>query len=471
MSRYTKAWLILTLLLMAGCTGGSTLNATQDCPGYIVYQTWGEQKPKLVAISPDGREARRINLPDEGWGIQATQASNRVLYMTKDRNWFLVDTDRGTTRELVFPERGKAEVQPSYYQLGGGKRWIIFANTTFNQAYLINLEMGEVTYLNTTSEEIGSVRGGIFSPDESYLALTSHTGLWLAPTADLSKARRLTDEILAIPGGFSADNRKIIYSRGAANDQTEIVIEQVDGSGSDVVAVFDTPTGASWVPDKEKLLLTEEGQLSLLDLTDREPQALMDYEGIFHQMCFVLDGKKVVFGHVFNNTVNWTLIDLQTGMLQALDELQGYSEALYRGLTQRWVIFVDITRNSDTRGRIASLDTETGQVEPLFSLGTDTEERIGFYSTSPDGHLGLVDVWDSDGSKRMWLLKAATGQALQLPEGSSESSFSPNGRCIVVSRFEDNENLVSEPMLILVGTDAAKVQPLVKGWHPVWVSP
>lgn len=467
MYRYTLSiiWLILISFLVVGCTNGLMLNVTDSPPGYIAYATLDESKPELVVITPDGKEVRRINLSPYIDRMFPTSAGNRVLYQTNTGKWFLVDTAEGKSHELLFPEaRG---VLPDY-QFKGGQQWMVFGSLW--DAYLVSLKDGETTYLNTVSKDIGKFvdAGGAFSPDEKYLALTSETGLWLVPTTHPGQARQLTEnKITARLETFSNDGTQIIYSRVTPDAQTEIVIEAVDGSKTEVVATLDTSAIPRWVYGKQQLLFLEQGQLSLFDLTDRTSKVLIN-EGFPHEYCFVLDGRKVVVYYEFDGTSHWTLIDLDTGLAQTPAELQGYSQIICQTPQQQWLIFHDWSPDT---GAVA-LELETGKVQPLLTPETNTKESFGTYIPSPDGHLSfLMTQPTSTESVQLWLLNAANGEARQLfieSNFAATGGFSPDSQWALVRSLGDKgENSIS-----LMETDGEEIRPLGKGWGAaVWVLP
>jgi Tol biopolymer transport system component len=465
MYRYTKIWLIVMLFLVVGCTNGVTLNGGDNPPGYIAYATLHESQPELVVITPDGKEVRRINLPPNVDRILPTPAGNRVLYMTNTGQWFLVDTAEGKSYELMFPEaRG---VLPDS-QFKGGKQWMVFDK--LYDAYLVSLADGQTTYLNAVNEDIGAASvSGAFSPDEEYLTLTSNTGLWLIPTAHPDQARQLTENRIATgQESFSNDGAQIVYSRVTSEAQTEIVIEAVDGSKTDVVATLDTQAIPQWVYGKQQLLLIEQGQLSLLDLTDRISKVLMNYEGNPHKGCFVLDGRKFVFGYDFNDTTSWALIDLDTGMAQTSAELQGYTQILCQTPQQQWLIFINHLWSPDINNRAVALELETGKVQPVLAWESNTKERIGYDFPSPNGHLSLMMIPAPQESFQLWLLNAMDGKARQLVESSGVNGvFSPDSRWVLVKSFDDK----GESSLSLIETDGEEIRPLGKGWGAVWVLP
>ena len=57
-------------------------------------------------------------------------------------------------------------------------------------------------------------------------------------TANPGAARRLGDVATAIPAGFLDDGRQFAYSQITPGEGTQLIVEQVDGSKSEVVATF-----------------------------------------------------------------------------------------------------------------------------------------------------------------------------------------------------------------------------------------
>ena len=149
-------WLVLAVLLAAGCGRGAGVDQ-----GLILCQAAGGAQAgasaELVVIAPDGKELRRIDLPDAVQAISPLGGAYRAMVRTAAGRMFLVDAGKGTAREVELPPEAQGNVDsnvPQFLFAGGGKRWYLLGNPLGKLAYLIDLETGRVTDLITVGEGI-----------------------------------------------------------------------------------------------------------------------------------------------------------------------------------------------------------------------------------------------------------------------------------------------------------------------------
>jgi hypothetical protein len=206
--RFWLATLALVLTL-----GGCTMRGAAP-QGLILYQQidpGGENdKPEIIVADPQGRELRRIPLADIEFGTAATW-QHRALFRTSADAFYLVDAEQGTAQKLALPDGQAASVGLADFLIGGGKRWTLLGDPQRSQAYLVDLESGQVTDLSMLEAPQSGVAFFVaaqFSPDDRYLLLARADDLWLIPTSDPSSARQVVVGLANSLGSFSDDGHQ-----------------------------------------------------------------------------------------------------------------------------------------------------------------------------------------------------------------------------------------------------------------------
>jgi len=460
------ALLTLALVLLTGCDSGGA--------GLLVYAAFdGQPEAELVVVDSSGKEVRHITLPDAALANFPTQASHKAIFWTLDHRWYLVDAAQDAVAELAFPEEVRDNVYPITASIAprntGGQRWMLFGDAQLHQAYLLDLETG--TLRDLTASVPGSVfllRGATFAPNDDYLMLLVDSRLWLIPTADPDKARALGPN--ALTGGFSDDGRTIVYSRFPSKDKTEIVREQVDGSGAEVLVALDERAPVMWVPDGRHALNVRPDRLSLLSLDSRAERDVLTPSGVVREMRLTPDRRKLVI-QVEDQTAQWYVVDLAAGAAQALDALKGYTFDFSASSDDpRWLILADILPSASIEdGHLAILNLESLEVRqlPIPAQG----RLFPFFTSSSDGRFSLVSVVTENNTMQLWLLRAEQGDARLLAEEVSVGgALSPDGRWVAVSQIE-RQGATRKATLTLVATDGDDPRPIGSGVSPVWVLP
>jgi Tol biopolymer transport system component len=459
---------ILIVLLTASCGSGGG-------PGLILSLVQDEDEPgrfesRVLILDATGRQVDEIRLPGEPVlpGPFSTQVSNQALVRTGEDGWVLVDTAKGRAEELDIPVDVSADLipNPGGFAQSGGKRHLILGSPRGDAAYLVDLEDGEVTDLLDIDRDMVYSFAGWFSPDEEHLALFTADGLWLVPTADPDDARRLGDGQTTGAISFSRDSKQIAFVQ-RDEDEFQVVVEQANGSDSEVADDGEWFQHVSFVPGQQQLVLVREEEVSLLSLRDGREHELLEFEGRpVARPWFSPNGRMMLFGYDGDDENVWHLIDLKEGSADELGRLEGYTPELTNP-EHRWVFFRDdlsIGAGID----FAALDLETGEVQRI--RGLDDETMLFFMTDrSTDGGLGLV-TGQTDEGLQAWLLDAKEGQARLLVEGwLSGGSLSTDGRWYAYSSRDDREDLEFELMLLEIEKD--ETRSLGKGMRPIWVRP
>jgi hypothetical protein len=461
-------WLCFILaLLLAGCGSGAKgpegliLFTPQDAAGVL--------KPELVVVDTQGKEQRRIVLEDTVLGGYATQLSGRALVETNDDKVYLVDAKEGTAQRLGE----KANARTLHFHLsGGGERWVLLGTTRGDRAYLVNLQTAEVHDLTTLgSGKAGPIFYGMFAPDEVHLVLGVDDELWLVPTARPGDARRVGSDKPTVASGFSSDSKQIAYVQLGEGGPYEAVVEEVDGSGSQVVA-----SSAAWlwptlfVPQQKQLVLPREDRLTLLSFGDGSERELLRYALLPTRLWFAPSGKKLLVGTDTDAGPLWQLVDVQNAAVQALEDLKGF-QPLFEHRDQRWLFFLDNPSYGTGTHRFVGLDLESGETHEALALDEETM-YMGVREFTADGKFGLLSAQTADQVWQLWLLRADGGEARLAAEssGASGGTFSPNGRWMAVS-IGERVGERTETQLKLMATEGDETRELGAGIRPIWVRP
>jgi Tol biopolymer transport system component len=360
---------------------------------------------------------------------------------------------------------------------GGGQRWMLVGTPQMNQTFLLDLQSGQTHDLSNLDADYDYIFYGLFAPDEEHLLLLSRD-LWLLPSDEPGRARRLGTGKTGFANSFSSDGKKVAYFQHTETDEFEVVVEDVDGSQSESFAVDALIAALAFVPQKEQLILAQTEGVSLLSLDDGQVRELLTFAG--HEMSFVGRSRRPWFApsekkfllDVMTDdgfTLFWYLVDLDGGQAQVLDELQNYN-AQWRDPGQRWLFFVDNAPMFPGGSNFIGLDLETGETNQALGLD-ETTYYVNPFDVSADGKLGLVMAFTEDRRTQLWLIRADGGEPRLLAEAAgAEGSFSPDGKWVAVG-ISDRVGDRIETQITLMETEGEETRSLGEGFRPVWVRP
>ena len=460
------AWILLTLgvvVIGSGPTSASTAAANGD--GLLLYhlydQTGRQYQPALgAAEAPEGLLGY-LPLPlvlEQG---QPTQIEGRAIYRNSAGESYLLDVTSGLAQKLEFPE-GSTSKNFSFSPVGP---WAFAQALGDTVAYLVNLESGQISPLVDPVEEIERVAFDQFSPDGNYVLFSVDDQVRLVSTADPRLARRLGEDNSA-GTSFSGDGQQLIYQRRLASGEVELVLEQVDGSGSRVIAAGPPPTGAEFTPNPAQVLIYRPGQLSLLSLADGQERVLAaDLPFGQISLRFAPAGDRALFGA---GSYYWSWLDLQPGTAQRIEALNGYDLAsLGQDIAGRWLFLKDVGQRS-----YLSFDLETGQVHEILKVdGFSTIARSLLTMLPPDGKFGLLTLQETFEDSQLWLLLPDQGEARLLAEADQvHGAFSPDRQWVALSTLDlvAGKFEATLELMALEGQARVSVGP---GFGAVWVRP
>jgi Tol biopolymer transport system component len=464
-----RIWLLLLFLFflpLLACGGTKAL-------GLLVYVASGEDgipTSEVVVADPDGTELRRIPLPEAPLYLLPTRAKHIALAWLPNDRVFWLDAEASTAQELAVEGDVTSMVGRVF---GGWRRYAVLASPRGDAAYLVNLETGETTDLIGLDDDFRMAFSGQFSPDERYLVIIGQD-VWLLPTADPAKVRRVGGQDPGFGVAFSGDSQRIVYT-ARADEKFTVVVEAADGSKSEeVLSADDFVVALGFAPgEKSKIVVGREGSTTLLDLGSGQERELLAHEGLARRLFLYPDGQKMLLVTTESSEDVYFLIDPGTGKVKSLDDLRGYGSATFsENPDARWLYFIDSPGVGQGR-RVASLDLRTGDTREVLAL----DEGSGLYpplrsASSPDSRLALATVLVQDNkAMQLWLLDAQTGEARMLAEGTGvNGAISPDNRWIACGVWtRDGDAQRAE--LSLIPATGGEAKSLGPGSRPIWLYP
>lgn len=454
--------------------------------GYIVYTAVdqdGNPLRELVVLDANGKELRRINLPDKqglgniNTGYTFIHPSHRALVYNPGVAAYLVDVLSGEVRPILIPGSIMDQTRPiSIDQCAsnssGNNVWALICDR--NIAYLINFETADV--YDILPHPSGDQRFPYqiwFSLDKTHIGISSNGEVFILSAAKPEAIRQVGMSDKIAYADFSADNKRIVYVRPGVSQGYEVVVEAIDGSQPDVLYTSDGPIQAVFVPRQDQILVVGGENILLLSLAGRIEKEFPAQAGFSMRPIFSPQGGQALVGYHGTEvgTYNWQWLDLKRGLAKELPGLvkkQIESQA-FRG--QRWMLFSETTiLEQGSSVDLTSLDLQTGSVQPLPTM----EDVNGFNETSAtaDGKF-RTEVTHNNGTSQseFWLVDLAGGKLHRTTqEDIAEGAVSPDGKKIVVYTAH-REGAQLQGNIVLQDTSGKILKSLGDGDTPFWVRP
>ncbi|MFN8459722.1 MAG: hypothetical protein U0401_34590, partial [Anaerolineae bacterium] len=414
--------------------------------------------------------------------------NDRVFLYTTERDIYLLDAAKEQPLKVDINRDDVRAPEAGLRPAAIGQNFA-YLQMLSGRSYLLNLASGQIDKLTTLEPDFSHIVEAQFSPNDTYLALTadegSYSGVWLIPTADFAARRFLgTTSRLASFGAFSQDGQWLLYNLWR-NKQLQVILERLDGSESRLLlASAQGGIGASFTPDQQLLLKSQQGtQLSLRPFDgSAEEQELDTFSQYVDPVQYSPNGQNLLVRRWQGPGYRWYLLNLATKSAQELTKLQGYLISL-TPQQPRWLIFTPSPLPFQYLGRDAefyfiSLDLETGETRRLLPL--QTNHSYFQLSLSTDGRVGLLEARTGakhderivagelftdqivgGGKDQLWLLPADTVQRRLLAETENvlQGTISPDGRYVALS-----QGLYSTSQVSLLDLEQDITIPLGKGY-------
>jgi hypothetical protein len=402
----------------------------------------------FVVFAPDGTVVHRVPLADLPT-FSPLGVGCAILGNAPTLGSFLFDPVSGRLQSLVLPE----DYGDSLFPLTGWQRtyreqrWAFLTDNPATHALLVDTRTAHVTDLAALARALRDdtrvvvFLAATFSPDESSFLLVTDRDTWLVPTAEPNQARRLPNASPG-PASYSSDGKRILYVAQTGETTSDVVVENLDGSGHRVLAAGGRHAGAFWVPgtNDQELLLTryDRNQSTVAVLADGKESALATLPAgtVLLPPMFSPSGRRALVGTRADSS-GWLWVDLDAGTARSLDALDGYpSPYAPYAPGVRWLQFFPSATPTVLPGTsVRGLDLETGTVATLLTFGFKEPYpgmlQYSTYGSSPDGRYVAINDFGKH-YPRFWLLDAESRTAT-LFAGRIAGSFSPDGRYVIVA--------------------------------------
>lgn len=239
--------------------------------------------------------------------------------------------------------------------------------------------------------------------------------LFLArPDGSDRRAMTRTPEWSEYGGRFSPDSRRILYRRlprgpeivpGESIDHDAwggmgvMVIANADGTGAEVMGKEGELPWASWSPDGRQLacLHKREGRIRLVDVTTRQTVRELRRQGIFQQMYWSPDGKRLCGTANFSGQ-DWNVVSLEiaTGEVTLLSRGLNCTPDWFRGDANR-VVYSNRTPGIETDYGWTMLMEASADGKERSLLYAERGRHVYYGCTSPDNRYVVFSAPPTDG--------------------------------------------------------------------------
>ncbi len=209
-------------------------------------------------------------------------------------------------------------------------------------------------------------------------------------------------------GRFSPDSKRILYRRQYAGTNINhdrwgamgmLVVANADGSNPVVQGKDGEWPWASWSPDGKQFacLYKREGKISIIDAASKKVVKELPRQGIFQQMFWSSDGKRLVGTANFSGQ-DWNIlsIDLETGKSTLLSRALNCTPDWFQGDPNR-VIYSNRTPALGNKYGWTMLMQATAGGKSRTLIYGERDRHIYYGCTSPDDKYVIFSVPPTDG--------------------------------------------------------------------------
>jgi len=441
----------------------------------------------LIAIDPaTGDRIGEIDVPliDDAFPTalpgKAIAISGNELY--------LVDTSDFSATPVSLGKGNAADLSPNQVQFRGtaGTRFMLFGSPSFDQVYLIDVQLGVATDLSvlipTPSPDSPVVLSfAAVTPDDAHVLAWDGRHVYVFETENPTGARQVDTGAFAFAPDFSPDGSELIYSTsdGPGSGST-LILESFDGSDSQVIRSSAHAQVTLWIPGGRTLFVderTEDGAAAgiafVLDLETGEETRLISYSGSLTSVQLSADGEHALLGVEMMGGGDWSIANLATGDVVDLPQLAGGKALPGLYADAPWSLVVPFGEDSDPLAgpSYRGVNLDTGEVGRLLEQSPDLQ-FVQQPLLSSDGRYSLV-IGQTDSRQTLWLLDAEALQATQIAEGPTVTAqFSPDGCQVAVTRESRVDGFSSFAVSIVASeasTAATMAEPYGSSQYAAWV--
>jgi Tol biopolymer transport system component len=121
----------------------------------------------------------------------------------------------------------------------------------------------------------------------------SRDGIWVMRVSDGSGLRRIATR--GIPGSFSADGSRLVYTVDKENGSQQLALVNVDGTGERVLDTPDLGAYPGFMPDGRTIYVAMQGKMGLFDLDGKLLRQISAPGGSIGEARITPDGTRFVF--------------------------------------------------------------------------------------------------------------------------------------------------------------------------------
>jgi Tol biopolymer transport system component len=234
------------------------------------------------------------------------------------------------------------------------------------------------------------------------------------PDGSAKRNLTLTPDANEFGGRFSPDSRQMLYwrqAKGPTNGELPkinhdlwgakgaLVIAKADGSDPRVQGEEGAYPWASWSPDAKRMacLYKREGMIRIFDLATKKLEKELPSRGMFQQMFWSPDGKRLC-GTANLNGQNWNIlsIDLATGAQTLLTRKLNCTPDWFQGDASR-VVYSSRTPGLATEYGWTMLMQATADGQSRTLICGERGHHLYYGCTSPDDKYVIFSCPESDG--------------------------------------------------------------------------
>jgi len=257
---------------------------------------------------------------------------------------------------------------------------------------------------------------------------------------DGSKLRNITNtpELSEIGGRFSPDGKRMLYRRlpkgkdlnhNKWGERGDLVIANADGSDPIPYGKDGEYPWASWSPDGKQIACLETKKIRIYDLKSREVVKELPRHGIFIQLYWSPDGKRLCgTANVGGQQWNIVAIDVATGEATLLSRKLNCTPDWFQQDSGR-VIYSNRTPGLATRDGWTMIMQATADGKNRTVVYAENGQHIYCGCTSPDDAYVILTRWTGDGGiDRPFAIIRLTDTPMIVPEYKALRALYPDAR-------------------------------------------
>lgn len=501
-------WVVLVPLVLAACTAAPTpaaqpasenvtsaaaVNAASDTlapmvspesttaqqSDLLVYQAWdGGPLPELIVRQPNGTEVQRIALPESVDYIEnmyAMRGNHTALAETDDGRWFVVRAAQDEAQELEFPADLRGKMSLGWNLDNAGRRWAVMEDKQRQHFFLVDLQTGQLADITTINKAFRFIDKIQLSQRDDYLAIfTKNAGLWLAPTAEPDKARRVKTTLPIASGYMSDDGQHLVFGDKPSSAKPMLIVENVDSGDRREIELGNDLYGARPIADSSQTILAQPGGRVWFDLDTEEAIAKI----IFSRSqriaeSFASPDHDRFFYNWYEDAKSegeWIVIESSTGVTRTIPDLAGYFpiQKTVSVSAAPWAAMLKmLSKSSPWKIQLAVFDIRSEKVLPLMTF--ESSNPLGQLRFAPNSPFGLVVQEAPDGKQQLWLVNAAKGEVNKIVEADMvDGAISTSDQWAAVNTANRQ---TKELEMNIIATATGQALSVGEGLTPAWVVP